>query len=283
MFDYHIHPNYSIDAKGSIDDFCQAAIAKGVREIAFTTHLDTDYKADDCVVRVKGEMINTQSGIWLEDYENSIRAAAERYLDEDLVVLLGAELDIYPGVIDKLPEGFTDVEWDLIIGSVHLIEHQAISLKDEAEEIFSRHSVEEIGETYFSIVLDTIETSVINILGHLDLYRRYGEAFYGPQIHELWKPHIDELANRMKKYNVGFEVNTSSWRKGQLEPLPSSNFIKALVDRGVDTITVGSDAHSPNDVGADINRAIALLSNFAGVTPSRFRSGVKLQNDIATS
>ncbi|MDF1539989.1 MAG: histidinol-phosphatase [Candidatus Thorarchaeota archaeon] len=276
MFDYHIHPNYSCDAEGSIDDFCQAAIAKGVREIAFTTHLDTDYKAEDCVVRVKEEMIDTHSGVWLEDYENTIRTAAERYLDDDLVVLLGAELDIYPGVIEKLPKGFTDVEWDLIIGSVHLIDHQAISLKEDAEEIFSKHSVEELGETYFSIVLDTIETSMINILGHLDLYRRFGEDFYGPQIHELWKPHTDELANRMKKFNVGFEVNTSSWRKGQHEPLPSINFIKALVERGVDTITVGSDAHSPNDVGADIDRALALLGNCCGIKPSRFRGGTKL-------
>ena len=278
MFDYHIHPNYSIDAEGGIDDFCRAAITKGVKEIAFTTHLDTDRQTEDCIVRVKDEIIDVRSKVWIEDYEDAIRTAADKYRNENLVVLLGVELDIYPGVIESLPEGFLDVEWDLVIGSVHLIDHQAISLKNEAESIFSKHSVEELGEKYFSILLDTIETSVINILGHLDLYRRFGEDFYGFQIHELWKPHIDELADRMKKYNVGFEINTSSWRKGQQEPLPSSNFIEALVNRGVETITVGSDAHTPNDVGADVDRALNLLWSSCGVQPSRFQKGKKVIN-----
>ena len=277
MIDYHIHPNYSIDAEGSIDDFCQAAIAKGVEEIAFTTHLDTDRNTEDCIVRVRGEMIDVRSNLWLEDYENTIRTAAGKYLDDDLVVLLGAELDIYPGVIENLPEGFLDVDWDLVIGSVHLIDHQAISLKEEAKGIFSRHSVEELGETYFSILLDTIETTVINILGHLDLYRRFGEEFYGAQIHELWKPHVDELANRMRRYNVGFEVNTSSWRKGLSEPMPSTDFVKTLIDRGIDVVTVGSDAHRPVDVGEGIERAIMFLEDTSGVTPSRYRKGSPLK------
>ncbi|MHA1906754.1 MAG: histidinol-phosphatase [Candidatus Thorarchaeota archaeon] len=274
MFDYHVHSNYSFDAEGSIDDYCKAAISKGIKEIAFTTHVDTDRETEDCVIRVKNEAVDVNSKVWMEDYEHTIRTAADRYVDEGLVVLLGAELDIYPSVIESLPESFLDMEWDLLIGSVHLIEHQALSLKNEAEGIFSKHTVEELGDTYFAILLDTIETSIVNILGHLDLYRRFGEEFYGPQIHELWKPHIKKLSGRMKKYDVGFEINTSSWRKGQQEPLPSADFIKTLVESGVDTVTVGSDAHSPSDVGSDIDRAIALL-NSVGVQPARYRRGKK--------
>ncbi|MHA2425305.1 MAG: histidinol-phosphatase [Candidatus Thorarchaeota archaeon] len=275
MLDYHVHSNYSIDAKGSIDDYCKAAISKGVKEIAFTTHVDTDRETEDCIVKVKDKIIDVRSRVWIEDYEQTIRNAAERYADDNLVVLLGAELDIYPGVVECLPDGFVDTEWDLVIGSVHLIDHQAISLKDEAETIFSKHTVEELGETYFSILLETIETSVVDILGHLDLYRRFGENYYGPQIHELWKPHIDELATRMIKHNVGFEINTSSWRKGQSEPLPSTEFIKALFARGVENITVGSDAHTPEDVGAGVDRAVSLLEDSCGIAPSSYRRRTK--------
>ncbi len=272
MFDYHVHSNYSFDAEGSIDDYCKAAISKGIKEIAFTTHVDTDRETEDCVIRVNNKVVDVNSRVWIEDYENTIRTAAEKYIDDELVVLLGAELDIYPDVAGNLPESFLDVDWDLLIGSVHLIEHQALSLKNEVEGIFSKYSVEELGETYFGILLDTIETSIVNILGHLDLYRRFGEDFYGSEIHSLWKPHIKELSDRMKKYDVGFEINTSSWRKGQQEPLPSTEFIRALVESGVDTITVGSDAHLPDDIGTDIDRAVAILEELE-IEPARYRRG----------
>jgi histidinol-phosphatase (PHP family) len=41
MFDYHIHPNYSIDAEGEVEDFCKAALNAGLKEIAFTESLRT--------------------------------------------------------------------------------------------------------------------------------------------------------------------------------------------------------------------------------------------------
>ena len=40
--DYHVHPDFSFDAKGTIDEFCETAIKKGLTEICFTTHYDTD-------------------------------------------------------------------------------------------------------------------------------------------------------------------------------------------------------------------------------------------------
>ncbi|MFW9919713.1 MAG: hypothetical protein ACFFED_08950, partial [Candidatus Thorarchaeota archaeon] len=145
--------------------------------------------------------------------------------------------------------------------------------KEDAEVIYSRYTLEEMGNLYFSILQDTVETSMVNVLGHLDLYRRYGEDSYGRPIFDLWKPHIDDLAKKMLKYNVGFEVNTSSWRKGQVEPHPSKDLIQSLVSRGIDTITVGSDAHSPQMIGDGIDNAITLLRDCCNLVPSTFRRG----------
>ncbi len=273
MIDYHIHPNYSFDAQGSIEEFCEVAIQKGMREIAFTTHVDTDPATNDCFIRVKGEAIDVQSDKWIEDYESTIRSAGQKYAEDGLIVLMGAELDIYPGVCSNLPERFLSTDWDLIIGSMHLIDHLALSKKEDAELIYSRYDLEDLGQLYFSILEETIETSLVNVLGHLDLYRRYGEECFGESINEVWKPHIDTLARRMKKYNVGFEINTSSWRKGQLEPHPSKELIHNLVARGVDVITVGSDAHHPDIIGDGIEKAIALLHNCCSEIPTVFRHG----------
>ncbi|MFW9908358.1 MAG: histidinol-phosphatase HisJ family protein [Candidatus Thorarchaeota archaeon] len=277
MIDYHIHPNYSLDAEGSIEDFCQAAISKGVTEIAFTTHLDTDPFTEDCIVNLGGKTIDVHSNLWFEDYEQNIRTMGDKYIERGLKVLLGAELDIYPSVLENLPESFHETEWDIVIGSVHLIDHLALSKKEDANIIYSKYEMNQLGEKYFSILMETIESSTIDVLGHLDLYRRYGEEYYGNEIHNIWRPYIDDLSALMKKHTTGFEINTSSWRRGLSEPMPSTPFVKALIDRGVTLVTVGSDAHSPSDVGSGIEMAIQLLRDCSETEPSRFRKRIPFQ------
>jgi histidinol-phosphatase (PHP family) len=259
MFDYHIHPAYSIDAEGSVEEFCQSALRSGLTEIAFTTHLDTDTTTDDCYVMVQGERMDTLSGEWLEDYEVTIRTAGDRYKDQGLKVLLGVEVDYIPNVESVLPEQFYSTDFDIILGSAHLVDHIAISAGDRAQAAFKKHSIEELGKKYYNLLLDAIETGLFDIMSHLDLYRRFGQIFYGERIREIWKPFLDDLAAMMRKYGVGFEINTSPLRRGLSDPMPEENIIRALKDADVVTVTIGSDAHTPNDVGAGVEKAIQIL------------------------
>jgi histidinol-phosphatase (PHP family) len=284
MFDYHIHPNYSIDAEGEVDEFCKAALEVGLKEIAFTTHLDTDRVAEDCYVNVRGKRVDVASNTWFEDYEATIRSAEDCYKEQGLQVLVGVEVDCFPGVQEELPEGFYSTDFDLVIGSVHLIDHIAISANGRAEEAFRRYSMEELGEKYFSILLDSIELEIFDILGHIDLYRRYGEVFYGETIHDLWKPYVKELSRKMLSKGIGFEVNTSSLRRGMQQPMPEEQIIQALKDKGIDTVTVGSDAHTPLDVGEGIATAIDMLKHagFDGFSSYRRRKPTKVPwSDLA--
>lgn len=271
MIDYHLHPNYSIDAEGEIDEFCIAALKLGLKEIAFTTHLDTDRSADDCYVNVKGKRVDVASSVWFEDYESTIRNAGDYFAESGLQVLLGVEVDCFPNVETALPEGFFSTDFDIIIGSVHLIDHIAISAGDRAEEAFRKYSIEDLGEKYFSIMLDSIDLGIFDVLAHIDLYRRYGESFYGDAIHDLWKSYLKELANKMKRKGVGFEINTSSLRKGMTQPMPEERIIQALKMEGVETVTVGSDAHSPNEVGKGIDEALDIIRRTGFQGPSIFR------------
>jgi histidinol-phosphatase (PHP family) len=259
MFDYHIHPNYSIDAEGSVAEFCQSALKKGLKEIAFTTHLDTDTTTDDCYVLVQGERIDTLEGGWLEDYEATIRSAEDKYKEVGLKVLLGVEVDYIPNVESILPEQFYSTDFDIILGSAHLIDHIAISAGERASEAFRNYTLEELGERYYALLQDAIETRLFDIMAHLDLYRRFGQVFYGDEVRELWKPHLDNLVASMRRYNVGFEINTSPLRRGQNQPMPDENIVKALKESGIPFVTVGSDAHTPADVGSGIQQAIDLM------------------------
>jgi histidinol-phosphatase (PHP family) len=271
MFDYHIHPNYSIDAEGRVDEFCTAAIEAGLKEIAFTTHLDLDRVADDCYVNVRGKSVDVESSVWFEDYELAIRTAEDHFKSRGLRVLLGVEIDCFPGVQDVIPDAFFSTDFDFIIGSVHLIDHIAISAGERAEEAFRRYTIEELGERYYSILLDSIDLEIFDVLAHIDLYRRYGLEYYGNKIHDLWKTHIQELARKMQSNGVGFEVNTSSLRRGMQQPMPEERIVRALRDEGIDIVTVGSDAHTPADVGKGIQIAFEMIREAGFDGPSTFR------------
>lgn len=259
MHDYHVHPNYSIDAEGSVDEFCEAAVKKGLEEIAFTTHLDTDKTTDDCHVLVRGKRMDTLSGEWLEDYEATIRTACDAYKEKGLRVLLGVEVDYIPEIESLLPEQFYSTDFDIILGATHLIDHIAISAGNRAGEAFKKNSLEELGGKYYARLLEAIETDLFDVLAHLDLYRRHGQAFYGEAIRNIWKLYLKDLTNAMKRHRVGFEVNTSSLKRGQRNPMPEEDIIKAFKKAGIVIVTTGSDAHTPSDVGAGIAEATDLL------------------------
>jgi histidinol-phosphatase (PHP family) len=272
LIDYHIHPNYSLDAEGTLAEFCQAAVKKDISEIAFTTHVDTDPATEDCFIIVSGEKVNVHSGYWLEDYETSVLRVADEYQEKGLIVRLGAEIDLYSDVAGNLPDNFYDVDFDLIIGSVHLIDHVAISTEEGAKEIFSRYSPRGLADIYFPLLLDALDEHLIDIVGHLDIYRRYGSKYYGEKIDSIWEPYLDELVNKMKSQNLGFEINTSTWRRGLAQPMPDTKIVEQLVESGVDVVTTGSDAHRPADVGYGMCKAEEMLQSLGVNNPARFDS-----------
>ncbi len=72
MIDYHIHPNYSPDAQGTIADFCQKAMEIGLRELCFTTHYEPDpARAGKEWISVAGERMPVESD-WIEFYFEEI-------------------------------------------------------------------------------------------------------------------------------------------------------------------------------------------------------------------
>lgn len=271
MIDLHIHPNYSIDAQGTLEEFCLSALKANLREICFTTHLDSAPTSSDGYVVVNGERLSVLDNRWLENYESSIRAAADSFKARGLTVLLGVEVDYYPGVAMNLPDRFHDTDFDMIMGSVHLIDGMQITTEAEAREAFEKLTLQQLGNRYYQLLVDCVETGLFNVIGHMDVYRRYGERFYGPDIHSIWPPYVKDLAASMRRQRVGFEVNTSSWRKGMEQPMPETSLIKALSKEGIKTVTIGSDSHNPNDVGAGSEKAARMIVDCGFPTVSSFR------------
>ena len=62
--------------------------------------------------------------------------------------------------------------------------------------------------------------------------------------------------------NMVIEINTSSLRKGHNETMPGKELLEIYKECGGIYVTVGSDAHEIEDIGADNNIAKKLIEDY---------------------
>ena len=98
-----------------------------------------------------------------------------------------------------------------------------------------------------------------SVLGHMDLIARYDEAGIYP--FEKVRPMIEEILKIVIADGKGIEINTSSRRYGLTDSMPSANILKLYRELGGEIITIGSDSHQPEHLGAYIEETKELLRN----------------------
>ena len=96
-----------------------------------------------------------------------------------------------------------------------------------------------------------------SVLGHLDLMTRYDEI--GNYPFEKVKPIITKILKIVIQDGKGIEINTSSRRYGLKDSTPSRDILKLYKELGGKIITIGSDSHKIEHLGAYIDEAKELL------------------------
>jgi histidinol-phosphatase (PHP family) len=104
-------------------------------------------------------------------------------------------------------------------------------------------------------------SGLFDCIAHLDYLRKYGEAYYGPQLNELLlKQLIEQAFPVLVATSTAIEVNTSAIRRGFSDNFPRAAVVNAARRAGVSVRFLGSDAHSPGQVGYDFDAAAPLVS-----------------------
>ena len=93
-------------------------------------------------------------------------------------------------------------------------------------------------------------------LAHFDFPKRY----YGDCIDPDGL--LPEIVQTLVKNNICPEINTSSLRKGCAETLPGAELLALYRECGGRDVTIGSDAHTPQDLAADNAAAQTLIQRF---------------------
>ena len=74
---------------------------------------------------------------------------------------------------------------------------------------------------------------------------------------------MKEIFQTLLEKDLVMEVNTSSLRKGHEQTMPGKELLELYKTCGGEYVTIGSDAHVVEDVGADYEVAKRLLKEVA--------------------
>jgi len=93
------------------------------------------------------------------------------------------------------------------------------------------------------------------VVAHLDVVKLWG----GRKPKNLISLY-EKTAKMIANHDISVELNTAGWRKPVNEIYPSPEFLKLLVHYNI-PLTFGADAHTPEDVGRDIEKAYKLAKD----------------------
>lgn len=249
LTDYHVHSDVSQDSKASMYDMAVAEAKMGIEQMCFTNHCDMcDWRTYEfnplCLTRVpetfeKFEAMCSEHGVLPLDIRLGLELG-EPLFDTERAKAIAAS----PGL-------------DMVMGSLHILQDYGDLWNVRFE---SAGQCREIFEAYIDELIKMAELDFFDVMAHIGYGRRYmwqqgfdeelSIARYGDKIRHLLRLLIDN--------GRGIEINCSGIRDG-CGPFPQPEILRLYRDMGGEIITVGSDAHRPDDAAKCIREGYEVL------------------------
>lgn len=245
LADCHLHSSFSGDSEAPMNAMVQQAIAKGLKTICFTEHNDFHFPGEN----------PHQFELNPDSYLYDLLRAREKYQDQ-IEILFGVEIGLQEEAAPLNMQLANGYDFDFIIGSLHIINR-----KDPYyPAYFEGRSDEDAYREYFECTLENLKAfSNYDSLGHLDYIVRYGKTKDADYSYTKYADYIDPILKLLIEQEKALEINTAGLRYGLRETNPCLDIVKRYHELGGELITIGSDAHKPEDVGYALDKAGELL------------------------
>ena len=254
LVDSHTHSNCSFDGHFTHKEMAEAAKKANVAILAITDHCDL--VCVDCEMNERNK----------QDIYRSFEKTKKVQVD-GVKMLAGIELGQYLHRKETAQEILAEKEWDFVLGSLHnTYENEDpyfvnfFTWEDSEAQIFY--------ENYLRELLWAAREADYDSLAHITYPVRYIVGDYEKELVEdrlfgLYRQILETVIERDKS----LEINTGGIRKKIGLPSPDEELIRFYYSIGGRKITVGSDAHYTEHVGADLEETCRLLKEigFEGV------------------
>ena len=241
MIDYHVHTSLCNHASGSMEEYVRAAVAKELSTICFLDHLTLQ----------EGGRNNAMSPDEVPMYVNAARRLARQYR-EQITVRVGLEVDFSPRYVERCVAILDNFDLDVVGSSVHFL---------DGEDVVSQRSAWSRGELsadvvypkYFDLLESMLDYDYFDVVCHLDLPKKYNQR-PSPSAAQGFRDLLEKICEK----DLAVELNTSGFRYPVQEAFPSPELLNRCAQLQIPVVT-GSDAHAPESVGEDFDRARDLL------------------------
>jgi histidinol-phosphatase (PHP family) len=227
--------------------YVKSAIEKGLKEICFLDHM-TISKPGSRLSMTPGEV-----PFYFQATQN-----LKKSFNGIISVKAGLEVDFSSESTDLIQEILKIFPFDVIGSSLHFPGNiDVVSRNSDWNK--GRFDTDYVYELYFSKLKTMLEYDYFDVICHIDLPKKFGRK---PS--RNFDKEFDEIITIIKDKDLTVELNTSGYDNPVSEAYPGPDIIKKCHKAGV-SMTLGSDAHHPDDVGRHFDRAISLLRS-AGYT-----------------
>jgi histidinol-phosphatase (PHP family) len=260
LTDYHVHlrpddveatpPERYLTAENA-ERYREVATERGIEELGVAEH----------VYRFTEALEVWQHELWRHSARDDLDAYCD-FVREQTDLKLGIEADFIPGREDRMAELLAGRDFDFVVGSIHFVGDGALDY-DLYDIWAAGSSPEKVWRTYFEWLGQAAASGMYDILAHPDLVKYWGPAQRPWPDRDL--RYFYEIAMEgIAESGIAVEVSTAGLRKPVGELYPARAFLEMALDAG-NPIALSSDAHTPDDLGRDYDKALELLEDL-GVT-----------------
>jgi histidinol-phosphatase (PHP family) len=237
LVDYHVHSvsHGEIECtEENVTAFLESARKRNIVHVGFTDHEQFLSKVD---------------------YSAILRGSANV---PEVSVRVGVEVNYFPERETKIHEFVNSLKVDYVMGSVHNIGDWAFDNPRNLSQ-YDKWNIDDLYKAYFDRIRMAAETGLFNIIGHLDIIKIFG---FRPKRSVM--DHAMPALEAIRRRGAAIEINTNGKYKPVEEIYPSTELLGKCFEMGI-PVTLGSDAHVPENTGRDVEIA-ARMAKDAGYT-----------------
>jgi histidinol-phosphatase (PHP family) len=258
LTDYHVHlrpdeegtPAAEYFTAANADRYRERAAECGIAELGVSEHVHRFVQALDV----------WEHPFWRAQARDDLDAYCE-FVRGQAGLRLGIEADYVAGREDRMANLLDGREWDYVVGSVHFLRDAAVDMRGDWD-VWRSGDADKVWARYFETLGEAARSGMFDILAHPDLVKVWGAGAPAPDedLRRFYELAMDGIAES----DVAVEVSTAGLRKPVGEIYPAAPFLAMCIDAGR-PIALSSDAHVPEQIGHEYERAVGWLAGL-GVT-----------------
>ena len=250
LLDYHVHTSFSNDCLTQMAAACEAAISRGIREIAFADHCDF------------GGFDPSLNTLQVPEYLAEI-GRCQRAYGQRLTIRAGIEVGEGHCFPDEAAAVLSSADFDYVLGSLHWLNNLPLW----EGRYYADQPLDEGLEAYFAELAELAASADFDVLAHFDIVLRAAYQTFGDTVldYQPYEDRIRAILRTLVERGKGLEVNTATLRRGMGQPNPPLQVLRWYRELGGEIVTLGSDAHTAASIGGRLETAGAL-AQAAGFT-----------------